>query len=193
MTARLAWILLAGALVLAIVAIAVAARRDREGQPTTRDAAAAASGGENGEAPGMVRVVLYFPGPGGRLMREPREIPGAAGASELATHVVEALLAGPSSEPPYRPFPADVTVGDVQVAPDGTAFVDLRCTTSPSPPFAGTTTELLVLYSLVNSVVENVPEARALVVLWNGRQPRTFGGHVDTTRPLHPAPGLAAS
>ncbi len=40
-------------------------------------------------------------------------------------------------------------------------------------------------------MVENVPGARSLVVLWNGRQPRTFGGHIDTSRPLLPAPELA--
>ena len=55
------------------------------------------------------------------------------------------------------------------------------------------TGELLTLYSLVNSVVENVPGARSLVVLWNGRQPRSFAGHVDTSRPLLPSPELASS
>jgi hypothetical protein len=86
-----------------------------------------------------------------------------------------------------------VTLGEVHVDDGGTAYVDLRSTEHPSPPFAGTTAEMLALYSLVNSVVTNVEGARALVVLWNGRQPRTFGGHIDTTRPLLPATHLEAS
>ena len=45
----------------------------------------------------------------------------------------------------------------------------------------------------VNRVVQNGPGARSVVVLWNGRQPRTFGGHIDTSRPLLPAPDLATS
>jgi hypothetical protein len=140
-----------------------------------------------------VRVQLYFPGPNGRLVRESREIEGSAEPSRLASHVVAALLEGPRADSSYRPFPEDVTLGEVQVGADGTAYVDLLSPASVSPPIAGTTRELLTLYSLVNSVVENVPGARSLVVLWNGRQPRTFGGHIDTSRPLLPQPELAAS
>jgi hypothetical protein len=107
--------------------------------------------------------------------------------------VVEALLEGPRTERAFRPFPEGVTRGEVHVTADGVAYVDLISSGNPTPPFEGSTVELLTLYSLVNSVVENVPGARAVVVLWNGRQPRTFGGHIDTTRPLLPAPDLATS
>ncbi len=33
-------------------------------------------------------------------------------------------------------------------------------------------------------MVLNVEGAERLVLLWNGRQPNTFAGHIDTTRPL---------
>jgi hypothetical protein len=107
--------------------------------------------------------------------------------------VVEALLEGPHSEKSFRPFPEGVTIGEVHVTGDGVAYVDLISAGNPTPPFEGSTVEMLTLYSLVNSVVENVPGARSVVVLWNGRQPRTFGGHIDTSRPLLPAPDLATS
>jgi hypothetical protein len=140
-----------------------------------------------------VTVELYFPGPGGRLAREQRDVDGSADPSRLAAHVVQALLEGPRSEKSFRPFPEGVTAGEVHVTGDGVAYVDLVSTGNPTPPFNGSTVELLTLYSLVNSVVQNVPGARSVVVLWNGRQPRTFGGHIDTSRPLLPAPDLATS
>ena len=55
--------------------------------------------------------------------------------------------------------------------------------TSP-PPVTGSRGELLVVYSFVNSILANVPEARGVVLMWNGSQRPTFAGHVDTTRPL---------
>jgi hypothetical protein len=191
MTPRLAWMLLAAAAVVAVVALVVAVRRDRS-RPSA-DTAATAGADAAEERGALVEVELFFPGPGGKLVRERRELEGSADASRLASRIVEALLEGPRAEPAYRPFPGDVTIGEVHVAADGTAYVDLRSESSATPPITGSTTELLALYSLVNSVVVNVPGAQSLVVLWNGRQPRTLGGHVDTSRPLLPLPELAAA
>ena len=191
MTPRIAWLLLAGAALLGVVALVVALGRDRPGRGATGAAGAGAEAEAEPAEP--VRVELYFPGAGGRLVREEREVEGSADPSRLAEHLVQALLEGPRSERAFRAFPEGVALGEVHVTTDGVAYVDLISETSPTPPFAGSTAELLTLYSLVNSVVENVPGAHSLVVLWNGRQPRTFGGHVDTTRPLLPAPELAAS
>jgi len=194
MTRRLAWALLAAAVVLGAAALVVASRRDRPEAPGGAGVAVADDADVATEPARLVRVELYFPGADGRLAREPRDVPYAADASVFAAHVVEALLEGPHAEPPpYRPFSSEVTLGEVHVDEDGVAYVDLRSAAHASPPYAGTTAEMLALYSLVNSVIENVEGATALVVLWNGRQPRTFGGHLDTSRPLKPARQLEAS
>jgi hypothetical protein len=184
MTRRLAWVLLAGAAVLGLLAIAVASRRDRPAADRGGEVASGEAADDDAEP---VRVELYFPGENGRLVGEPREVAYSADRSTFAARIVESLLAGPGSEPPYRPFPPDVTVGEVHVDADGVAWVDLRSETHPTPPVVGSTAEMLTLYSLVNSVVGNVEGARSLVLLWNGRQPRTFGGHIDTSHPLVPA------
>ena len=192
MTPRVAWLLLAGAALIGMVALVVALGRDRPGRGGADSTAAA--GEESGAEPAEpVQVKLYFPGAGGRLVREEREIEGSADPSRLAEHLVQAVLDGPRSDRAFRAFPEGITIGEVHVTPDGIAYVDLVSLANPSPPIAGSTGELLTLYSLVNSVVENVPGARSLVVLWNGRQPRTFAGHVDTSRPLLPSPELASS
>ena len=192
MTPRLAWLLLAAAAIVGVVALVVALGRDRPGRSAT-DVAGPAGEESEAEPAEPVRVKLYFPGAGGRLVREEREIEGSADRSRLAEHLVQAVLDGPQSDRAFRAFPEGITMGEVHVTADGVAYVDLISLANPSPPIQGSTGELLTLYSLVNSVVENVPGARSLVVLWNGRQPRTFAGHVDTSRPLLPSPELASS
>ena len=192
MTPRLAWILLAAAAIVGVAALVVALGRDRPGR--SGNGATDTTGVESEAEPAEpIQAELYFPGAGGRLVREEREIEGSADASRLAQHLVQAVLDGPRNDRAFRAFPEGVTMGEVHVTADGVAYVDLVSPANPSPPIAGSTGELLALYSLVNSVVENVPGARSLVVLWNGRQPRTFAGHVDTSRPLLPSPELASS
>jgi hypothetical protein len=41
-------------------------------------------------------------------------------------------------------------------------------------------------------VALNIPEARRVILLWNGVQPQTLCGHLDLTRPLLPDTGLVA-
>ena len=63
-------------------------------------------------------------------------------------------------------------------------YLDLAAAQLATPPVSGSRGELLVVYSFVNSLLANVPEARGVVLLWNGNQRPTFAGHIDTTRPL---------
>jgi hypothetical protein len=193
MTSRVAWFVLAAAALLGVAALVVALTRDRSRGPAASGSTAEGDAAAATESTGPVSVALYFPGPGGRLLREERSIEGSTDPSRVASHIVEALLEGPHSEKSFRPFPEGIGIDEVHVTGDGVAYVNLVSAGNPTPPFVGSTVEMLTLYSLVNSVVENVPGARSVVVLWNGRQPRTFGGHIDTTRPLLPAPDLATS
>ena len=49
----------------------------------------------------------------------------------------------------------------------------------------GSEDELLAVYSFVNTVVLNgIEGVDRVVLLWDGRQPETFAGHVDVSRPL---------
>ncbi|KAB2965787.1 MAG: GerMN domain-containing protein, partial [Thermoanaerobaculia bacterium] len=89
-------------------------------------------------------------------------------------------------------FPAPVRV-DRLILVDGTAYVDLRPEDGGEPPSTGSTLELLRVYSIVHTLVRNVPEVRQVVLLWNGVQRRGFPGHVDTARPLVPMASLEGS
>jgi hypothetical protein len=101
-----------------------------------------------------------------------------------APHAGPPAAAAPSGL--VRPYPPEVKLGDVQLGADGTAFVDLRWPEHDDPPESGSTEEIQRIYSLVNSVAFNVPQATRVVLLWNGTQRLTFSGHIDTSRPLLP-------
>jgi hypothetical protein len=132
-----------------------------------------------------VMVELYFPADEG-LRTEKRELAVTAAPKDRIRKIVAALLAGPVSGGAARPFPEGVMLGGVQLAEDGTAYLDLRWDGHPDPPSSGSTEELQRVYSLVDSLSGNIPDVRQVVLLWNGVQRETFAGHLDTSRPLLP-------
>lgn len=156
-------------------------------------------GGSSGtaqEEPGLptekVAFQLYFPADGGLIRIEPRELSVPSAPKERVRKVVEALLAGPQARGLARPFPEGVTVGTVQLSPDGTAYIDLRWQDHNEPPPGGSTEEMQRVYSVVNSIVLNVPQVSRVVLLWNGFQRDSFSGHLDLSHPLTPNQALVA-
>ena len=136
------------------------------------------------EEPDLLPADLYFPGAGGRLYVEHQEVPTSDALDERISAVVEALLAGPRSASLRAPLPAGVHVRKVYLADGGTAFLDFESPEGAPPPPSGSRREILMVYSLVDTVVLNFESIDRLVLLWNGRQLRTFAGHLDTMRPL---------
>lgn len=135
-------------------------------------------------------VDLYFPSVDGSLRPESRELDVRGGPREQVRAVLEALLAGPLESGLVPLFDMPVELAEVFLGADGTAYVDLGSPELSEPPPAGSRLEMQIVYSLVNSVTLNVPEARRVVLLWNGRQRETLCGHLDTSRPLPPNPEL---
>ncbi len=128
------------------------------------------------------RLTLYFPGGGGWLVAEERLVPVVDRGVDLEAIAAE-VLAGPTTEGLYAPFPDETRVGSVFVSSDGVAYVDL-VSNRARPPSSGSRQEMLSVYSLVNSVLTNLPDLTGVVLLWNGQQRATFAGHLDTGRPL---------
>ncbi len=142
--------------------------------------------------PGVkVGFQLYFPADGGALKPEPRDLQVSESPKDRIRKILDALLAGPTAAGLIRPFPQGVVVGGVLLSRDGTAYVDLRWPGHDEPPASGSTEEIQRIYSVVNSVTLNVPQASRVVLLWNGAQRDTFSGHLDLSRPLLPDRSLA--
>lgn len=137
-------------------------------------------------------VELFFPADVG-LRTEKRELDVTAAPKDRIRKIVTALLSGPVSSGAARPFPEGVMLGSVQLGGDGTTYLDLRWEGHPDPPASGSTEEMQRIYSLVNSITANVPQAKQLVLLWNGVQRDTFSGHLDTSRPFLPDRTLVTS
>jgi Sporulation and spore germination len=136
-------------------------------------------------------VDLYFPTDNGILRVERRNLTGPEAPKLRIKKIVQALLAGPAEPGLARPLPQGVALGAVELTPDGTAYLDLRWTDHEDPPAGGSDAEMQAVYSLVNSVALNIPQAQRVALLWNGAQRLTFSGHLDTSRPLSPDRSLA--
>lgn len=135
---------------------------------------------------------LYFPGEGGHLYAEERELEVTGEPRNRARAIVLALLDGPRSPALQRPFPESVGLLDLYFQPDGTVYVDLGAEDQDTPPPGGSLAEMMRVYSVVDSIVFNVPEARRVALLWNGVQRESFSGHLDTSVALEADASLLA-
>lgn len=127
-----------------------------------------------------------------RLEVEEAEVESAGEPAARLVALVDALLAARPAAPRSPLFPAGVRARKVLLGADGTAYVDLAAEEGGEPPGAGSTEELLRVYGVVHTVLDNLPEAERVVLLWNGVQRPSLGGHVDTGHALRWRPELAA-
>ncbi|MEM8962686.1 MAG: GerMN domain-containing protein [Acidobacteriota bacterium] len=191
---RVLWIVL---LVIALIGVAAFSawlttqqRRQAEDLPpvVAEDTPIAEQPAENRR-----EVVIYFAGSDGRLHGERSEIPAHDDPTRLANEVLTLLLAGPTQPSLMPALPTNVELGGVWLLDDGVAFVDLRLPEDQPIPSVGSAYEFTMLYSLVNTVSENVPGVTAVAPMWNGRQPLTFAGHIDTSEPIAPDRSMIAT
>ena len=143
--------------------------------------------GGGGGKPAPVPFELWVPD-GIGLRVERRELQVTAAPKDRIRRIAEALLA-PRPDG-GRLFPEGVALAGIQLSKEGTAYVNLVWEGHEEPPPSGSTEEMQRVYSLVNSIVMNVPEARRVTLLWNNQQRPTFAGHLDTSRPLAPLASL---
>jgi germination protein M len=128
------------------------------------------------------RVILLFAGNDGMLHPELRSVPLPEQVHERIRVVMSELLAGPRSVPRLSPsIPYRASLEAVFVDQNGHAYVDL---TAPSEPLTGSSTELMLAYSVVNSIILNCPEVSAVQILFGGHEVDTLTGHLDLSRPL---------
>lgn len=129
-------------------------------------------------------VDLYFPDGGTRLRIEQREVPAETEPRSRLTRLVQELAAGPQSDELYPPLAEAMAFGWIHLDAANVAYIDLVHSGETVRPAWGSGQEMLSIYSIVNTVLLNMPEISAIVLLSNGQQRATFAGHVDTSRPL---------
>lgn len=134
-----------------------------------------------------LRVVrLYFEGPALLLMAEQRNVQAPQNPAAAMAVVVRELFKGATNPGFARAFPADTVVRGAFLLPDGTAFVDLGGATLTQGWPAGSHEELMAVYSVVQTIMANFPEAKKVRILVNGTPAETLAGHVALDRSLVP-------
>ena len=132
------------------------------------------------------QVRLYFEGPEMLLAAETRDVSLPENPAAALPVVMRELLKGSASTAVARSFPADTVLLGAYLLPDGTVFVDLGGPTLQQGWGTGSHEELMAIYSVVQTVTTNFPEAKRVRLLVNGEPAETLAGHVALDRSLTP-------
>jgi hypothetical protein len=139
-------------------------------------------------------VTLFYESPETLLLApERRDVAVPENPAGAMPVVLRELLKGSANAAVPRLLPADTVLRAAYLLPDGTVLVDLGGPTLSAGWGTGTHQELMAIYSVVQTVVANFPEARRVRLLLNGTPSDTLGGHVALGRPLAPMPSLVSS
>jgi spore germination protein GerM len=130
-----------------------------------------------------IRARLYYLAEDGlHLQSADREVLVGSSTVDQARNLIDALLE-PAPEPLLSVIPSDTKLRNIYITPEGVAFVDLSGEVRSGHP-GGALAELFTVYSVVNTLADNLPAVTAVQILIDGREADTLAGHVDLRRPL---------
>ena len=139
--------------------------------------------GEQPAQNGKAMIHLYFTDVENTyLTAEDRVVAQPADTKALGIVIVEALINGPRKSL-VRTIPQGTSLRAFHLADNGTAYVDLSKEVKENHT-GGAKSELMTIYSLVNSIVLNLPEIDAVKILIDGQEETTLAGHVDLRYPF---------
>jgi len=142
----------------------------------------ASAGDTEGQVPrGEVRI--FFPSADASgLVAEGREIFVTRTPGDRIKQIVADLLSGPTGERALPAVPPGTRLRQAYVVADGVAYLDFSSELTTLS--GGSTTEMLTVFAIVDSVIANVPEVRKVGLLVEGAPIETLNGHMDLRRPL---------
>ncbi len=116
------------------------------------------------------------------LLPQERRITSSAGISGQARAILAELANGPSSSSLVPTMPPKTEIRAVYVQ-GNCIYVDFSSDLRKEHP-GGSSGELLTVYSIVNSLLENLPSQSSVQILIQGRPADTLAGHIDIRHPL---------
>ncbi len=150
-------------------------------RPTTRSDQRAATIGNRQQQSSAAH--LYFADKDNLfLIAERRILRHTQDPINFSRKIVEALIKGPS-DGFTRTIPQDTILRALYITAEGICYVDVSAEIKENHP-GGVQSELLTLYSLVNSLILNIPEIQAVKILIDGHESMTLVGHIDLQEPL---------
>lgn len=137
-------------------------------------------------------VTLFFEGPEMLLVRETRNVALPENPAGALSIVARELMKGSANAGVPHIFPRDTVVRSTFLLPDGTAFIDLGGPTLSQGWGTGSHEELMAVYSVVQTVTTNFPQAKRVRILVNDEPAETLAGHVNLSRALLPSANYVA-
>jgi spore germination protein GerM len=129
-------------------------------------------------------VVLFFSDANERfLVQEKRLIPKGKNTVAQAEEIVRALVEGPKLGN-IRTIPAGARLQGIRIA-DGTAVLNFDNPFIEQHP-GGTASEMATVYSLANSLSQNLPDVKQIRIQVGGKDVTTIKGHIDLREPITP-------
>ena len=126
---------------------------------------------------------LYFADRENRfLIAEDRAVLHSDEPAELGRIIIKELIRGPR-EGLMQTIPTGANLRAFYLTQDGTAYVDLTREITEEHP-GGVKSELLTIYSMVNSLILNISEINAVKILIGGGESLTLTGHIDLRFPF---------
>jgi spore germination protein GerM len=111
-----------------------------------------------------------------RIMLQPSD------TVEFARAIVQSLIKGPQKGL-LRTLPSGTQLSALYISSDNVCYVDLSEAVRKNHP-GGSNSELLTIYSVVNSLVLNIPEIKWVKILIGGNETSTLAGHIDLQYPV---------
>ena len=133
--------------------------------------------------PEMKTVMLYFSEPKSEyLVYEERKIVASSEIIEEAKSILEELIKGPHDSSLSATLPPETEVRAAYMR-DNYLYIDFSSSLRDKHP-GGSTGELLTVYSIVNTLLDNFPSHSYVQILIEGMSEETLAGHIDIRKPL---------
>jgi spore germination protein GerM len=134
-------------------------------------------------------VVLYFSDSEGEyLVGEKREISKKNEFKEEAKEAILELIEGPKGKL-IPTLPPRTKLLTLQISDEGLAKVNFSPALSKDHP-GGSSSEVMTIYSIVNSLSLNFPQIKKVQILIDGKPVETITGHLSLKQPVSPKPDL---
>jgi spore germination protein GerM len=128
-------------------------------------------------------IYLYFANTDNNfLTAEKRNILHPGDPAGFGKIVVQELIKGPHGKL-HGTIPEQTSLRAFYLAGDGIAYVDFSQEIQEQQP-GGSHSEYLTIYSIVNSIVYNLPDIKAVKILINGNETTTLAGHIGIGSPI---------
>ena len=130
-------------------------------------------------------VKIYFSDQQERFLRsEKRYVVKESDAASQAKEIVLALLDG-SKSGLVNTFPHGVALRDVKIKDNETALVSFSKNLTKS--YEGSSaSEMATIYSLTNSITQNIPSIKMVKILVEGKELPSIKGHISTRKAFSP-------